>query len=76
MHIHDGRSAGGVEWILLQHSALTSWSSRKSALIAQTLLARATEQLLARERAFDAVHFHGEETALAASLVASTRRFP
>ncbi|MFT3923084.1 MAG: glycogen/starch synthase [Myxococcales bacterium] len=77
VHVHDGRSAGGVEWILLQHPALSDlFEIDESALFAQAVLARATEQLLARERAFDAVHFHGEETALAAALVASTRRFP
>lgn len=77
VHIHDGRSAGGVEWILLQHSSLADlFELEESALFAQAVLARATEQLLARERTFDAVHFHGEETALAAALVASTRRFP
>jgi starch synthase len=77
VHVHDGRSAGGVEWVLLQHPALADlFEVDESALFAQALLARATEQLLARERAFDAIHFHGEETALAASVIASTRRFP
>jgi len=77
VHVYDGRSAGGVEWILLQHPALSDlFELEESALFAQALLARTTEELLARERAFDAVHFHGEETALAAALVASTRRFP
>jgi starch synthase len=77
VHVHDGRSAGGVEWILLQHPALSDlFEIDESALFAQALLARATEQLLGRERAFDAIHFHGEETALASALIASARRFP
>ncbi len=77
VHIHDGRSAGGVEWILLQHDALADlFEIDESALFAQAVFARATEQLLGRERAFDAIHFHGEETALAAALIASTGRVP
>ena len=77
VHIHDGRSAGGVEWILLQHAALADlFEIDEYALVAQTVLARAIEQLLGRERAFDVIHFHGEETALPAALIASSQRFP
>src|SRR6185369_9115151 len=46
----------------------------EAGLYAQTVLAHATTALLARERAFDAVHFHGEETALACALVALEKR--
>lgn len=71
VHVRDGRSSGGVEWILLQHPALSDlFEEGSAALLAQGVLARAVEQLLSRERAFDAVHFHGEETALAAAIVA------
>jgi starch synthase len=77
VHVHDGRSPGGVEWILLQHPALFDlFELEGPALFAQALLARATEQLLTRERAFDVLHFHGEETALAALVAISLRRFP
>lgn len=70
VHIHDGRSAGGVEWILLQHESLADLFEIDGAgLFAQALFGRAVEQLLGRERAFDAVHCHGEETALAAALL-------
>lgn len=77
VHIHDGRSAGGVEWILLQHASLVDlFELDDSGLFAQALMARAIEQLLGRERAFDVVHCHGEETALAAALLARSQRFP
>lgn len=73
--VHDGRSAAGVEWTLLEHPALIDlYEAGEAGLYAQALLGRAVTTLLARERAFDAVHFHGEETALACSMVAVERR--
>jgi starch synthase len=71
VHVRDGRSPGGVEWILLQHPSLVDlFEEGSAALFAQAVFARAVEQLLSRERAFDALHFHGEETALGAAILA------
>ncbi|MET0344037.1 MAG: glycogen/starch synthase [Polyangiales bacterium] len=73
--VYDGRSSAGVEWTLLEHPALVDlYEDGEAGLYAQTVLARATSALLARERAYDAVHFHGEETALACALVALEQR--
>lgn len=73
--VHDGRSSAGIEWTLLEHPALADlYETNAAGLYAQALLGRATTALLARERAFDAVHFHGEETALACAMVALERR--
>ena len=73
--VHDGRSSAGVEWTLLEHPALTDlYEDGEAGLYAQTVLARACSALLARERAYDAVHFHGEETALACALVTLEQR--
>jgi starch synthase len=73
--VHDGRSSAGVEWTLLEHPALVDlYEEGDTGLYAQTVLARACVALLARERAYDAVHFHGEETALACALVALEKR--
>jgi starch synthase len=75
VHVHDGRSAAGIEWTLLEHPALVDlYEESEAGLYAQTVLGRACSALLARERAFDAVHFHGEETALACALVALEQR--
>src|SRR6195952_5064171 len=75
VHVHDGRSAAGIEWTLLEHPSLVDlYEEGEAGLHAQTVLGRATTALLARERAFDAVHFHGEETALACALVALEKR--
>jgi starch synthase len=73
--VHDGRSGAGVEWTLLEHPALIDlYEAGPAGLYAQALLGRACTALLARERAFDAVHFHGEETALACAMIALERR--
>lgn len=75
VHVHDGRSAAGVEWTLLEHPALIDlYEEGPAGLHAQSVLARACHALLARERAFDAVHFHGEETALACAVIALEKR--
>jgi len=75
VNVHDGRSAAGVEWTLLEHPALIDlYEEGDAGLYAQALLGRACSALLARERAFDAVHFHGEETALACAMIALERR--
>jgi starch synthase len=69
--VYDGRNAAGIEWILLSHPALSDlFEDDARGLFAQLVLARATALLLHRERAFDVVHFHGEETALACAVVA------
>jgi starch synthase len=73
--VYDGRTAAGIEWILLSHPALRDlFEDGAGGLFAQVVLARATALLLHRERAFDVVHFHGEETALAATVVALEKR--
>lgn len=73
--VYDGRSAAGIEWILLSHPALRDlFEDGESGLTAQLILARATALLLHRERAFDVVHFHGEETALACVVTALEKR--
>jgi starch synthase len=73
--VYDGRTAAGIEWILLSHEALRDlFEDGAAGLFAQVVLARATALLLHRERAFDVVHFHGEETALAATVVALEKR--
>jgi len=73
--VYDGRTAAGIEWILLSHPALRDlFEDGPSGLFAQLVLARAAALLLHRERAFDVVHFHGEETALAATMVALEKR--
>ena len=73
--VFDGRTAAGIEWILLSHPALSElFEDDERGLFAQLVLARATALLLHRERAFDVVHFHGEETALACALVALEKR--
>lgn len=75
VNVHDGRSAAGVEWTLLEHPSLIDlYEEGEAGLRAQAVLGRAVSQLLARERAFDAVHFHGEETALACALIALEKR--
>jgi starch synthase len=75
VNVFDGRSAAGIEWILLSHPALRDlFEEDESGLRAQLTLARACAQLLHRERAFDLVHFHGEETALACALVSLEKR--
>jgi starch synthase len=73
--VYDGRTTAGIEWILLSHPALRDlFEDDASGLFAQVVLARSTALLLHRERAFDVVHFHGEETALAATSVALEKR--
>jgi starch synthase len=73
--VYDGRTAAGIEWILLSHPALSDlFEDDARGLFAQLVLARATALLLHRERAFDVVHFHGEETALACTLIALEKR--
>jgi starch synthase len=75
VNVFDGRSAAGIEWILLSHPGLRDlFEDGESGLRAQLILARATAQLLHRERAFDLVHFHGEETALACAVVSLEKR--
>ncbi len=77
IHVYDGRSAGGVEWILFEHAALADlFEDGANALFAQLVLARSVEGLLGREHSFDAVHAHGEESALTCALVALERRLP
>lgn len=76
VNVLDGRSAAGIEWILLSHPALRDlYEDGESGLRAQLVLARASAQLLHRERAFDVVHFHGEECALACAVVALEKRW-
>ena len=66
VNVHDGRSSAGIEWALLEHEALEDiFEDGSSGLLGQAVLARACAALISRERAFDVVHFHGEETALA-----------
>jgi starch synthase len=73
--VYDGRTAAGIEWILLSHPALRDlFEDGAGGLFAQVVMARATALLLHRERAFDVVHFHGEESALAATVVALEKR--
>lgn len=73
--VFDGRSSAGVEWILLEHKALADLYDEGSAgLRAQAVLARAAAELFGRERSFDAIHFHGEETALACAVAALEKR--
>jgi starch synthase len=73
--VYDGRTAAGIEWILLSHPALSDlFEDDARGLTAQLVLARATALLLHRERAFDVAHFHGEETALACALIALEKR--
>jgi starch synthase len=75
VNVFDGRSSAGVEWILLQHPALVElFDDGKEGLFAQAVLARAAAELLSRERSFDAIHFHGEETALACTVAALEKR--
>ncbi len=75
VNVHDGRSAAGIEWTLLEHPALIDlYETGAAGLYAQAVLGRACAALLARERAFDAVHFHGEETALACATLALEKR--
>jgi starch synthase len=75
VNVHDGRSSAGVEWTLLEHPSLIDlYEAGEAGLYSQALLGGAVSALLARERAFDAVHFHGEETALACSMIALERR--
>lgn len=75
VHVFDGRSAAGIEWILLSHPALRDlFEEGESGLRAQLVLARASAMLLHRERAFDVVHFHGEETALACTVISLEKR--
>jgi starch synthase len=73
--VFDGRSAASVEWILLEHKALLDlFEDSAEGLFAQAVLARAAAELFGRERAFDAIHFHGEETALACTVAALEKR--
>lgn len=75
VNVFDGRSAAGIEWILLSHPALRDlFEDGEAGLRAQLVLGRACAQLLHRERAFDVVHFHGEEAALACALIAFEKR--
>lgn len=75
VHVFDGRTAAGIEWILLSHAALSDlFEDGAKGLLAQVVLARATSLLLHRERSFDVVHFHGEEAALACAVVALEKR--
>ncbi|MEY4515381.1 MAG: glycogen synthase [Pseudomonadota bacterium] len=75
VNVHDGRSAAGIEWTLLEHPALFDlYEEGEAGLYAQAVLGRACTALLARERAFDAVHLHGEETALACAMIALEKR--
>jgi starch synthase len=73
--VFDGRSSAGVEWILFQHAALAElFDEGPQGLYAQAVLARAAAELFGRERSFDAIHFHGEETALACAVAALEKR--
>lgn len=75
VHVFDGRTAAGIEWILLSHPALSDlFEDDARGLLAQVVLARASALLLHRERNFDLVHFHGEETALACAVIALEKR--
>lgn len=75
--VHDGRSSGGVEWVLLEHPALVDlYEEGPSALVAQLLLAKACVAILAKDHSHDTVHVHGEEAALACALIALERRLP
>jgi len=75
VYVHDGRSAAGIEWTLLEHAALFDlYEEGEAGLYAQAVLGRACTALLARERAFDAVHVHGEEAALACAMIALEKR--
>lgn len=77
VHVYDGRSAGGVEWILFEHAALKElFEDGEAALFAQLVLARAVTSLLDRDHSYGAVHAHGEEAALACALVALEPRLP
>jgi starch synthase len=77
VHVYDGRSAGGVEWILFEHAALKElFEDGEAALFAQLVLARSVTTLLGRDHSYGAVHAHGEETALACALVALEPRLP
>lgn len=75
VQVFDARSAGGIEYVLIDHASFQDlYEDDARALTAQVLLGRATVALLARERAFDVVHCHGEETALACVFAALERR--
>jgi starch synthase len=75
--VYDGRSAGGVEWILFEHAALRDlFEDGEAALFAQLVLARAVTAFLAKDHSYGAVHAHGEEAALACALVALEPRLP
>ncbi len=75
--LHDGRSSGGVEWVLLEHPLLADlFEDGPSALVGQLLLAKTAVAILARDHSHDTVHVHGEEAALACALIALERRLP
>jgi starch synthase len=75
VHVFDARSPGGIDYVLIDHPAFQDlYEDDARALTAQVLLGRATVALLARERSFDVVHCHGEETALACVFAAIERR--
>ncbi len=75
--VYDGRSSGGVEWLLVEHAALADlFEDGPAALVAQLVLAKTGVALLARDHSHDTVHVHGEEAALACALIALERRLP
>ncbi len=77
VNVFDGRSAGGVEWILFEHASFMDlFDERTQGLEAQTIFARACATLLTREHSHDVVHAHGEEAALACCLVALEGKLP
>jgi len=75
VNVYDARSAAGIDYVLVDHPAFEDlFEDDARGLTAQVLLGRATVALLARERDFDVLHCHGEETALACVFSALERR--
>ncbi len=75
--VFDGRSSGGVEWLLVEHASFADlFEDGPAALVAQLVLAKTGVALLARDHSHDTVHVHGEEAALACALIAVERRLP
>jgi starch synthase len=75
--VYDGRSSGGVEWLLVEHAGFADlFEDGPAALVGQLVLAKAAVALLARDHSHDTVHAHGEEAALACALIALERRLP
>ena len=65
VNVHDGRSAAGIEWTLLEHPSLVDlYEEGEAGLYAQTVLARSCSFAGRARVRSNAVHCHGEETAL------------